>query len=90
MTRALTRGGEWRWFRARARARVRAWADAHGRPELLVGAVADVHDVVMALDALNAQRLALEDRVMERTRGLEAAPQEAEVPTWPRPASWPT
>ena len=76
MTRALTRGGEWRWFRARAR--VRAWADAHGRPELLVGAVADVHDVVMALDALKAQRLALEDRVMERTRGLESALQEAE------------
>ncbi|MBC7732353.1 MAG: response regulator [Bacteriovorax sp.] len=76
MTRALTRGGEWRWFRVRVR--VRAWADAHGRPELLVGAVADVHDVVMALDALKAQRLALEDRVMERTRGLEAALQEAE------------
>ena len=72
--RMLSRSGEWRWVRAR----VRVWPDALGNPEWLVGALADVHDEVLSSDAANAQRMQLEERVMERTRGLEAALQEAE------------
>ena len=72
--RMLTRNGEWRWVRAR----VRVWPGALGNPEWLVGALADVHDEVLSSDAANAQRVVLEERVMERTRRLEAALQEAE------------
>ena len=72
--RMLTRNGEWRWVRAR----VRVWPGALGNPEWLVGALADVHDEVLSSDAVNAQRVVLEERVMERTRRLEAALQEAE------------
>ncbi len=72
--RMLSRSGEWRWVRAR----VRVWPDALGNPEWLVGALADVHDEVLSSDAANAQRVLLEERVTERTRGLEAALQEAE------------
>ena len=72
--RMLTRDGRWRWFRAR----VRVWPDELGRPELLVGAVADVHDEVVANESLKAHQAVLEQRVMERTQGLEAALHEAE------------
>ena len=72
--RMLNRNGEWRWVRAR----VKVWPDAHGSPEWLVGALADVHDDWVASVALKAQHNVLEERVTERTRGLEAALQEAE------------
>ena len=72
--RMLTRNGQWRWVRAR----VRVWPDEFGRPELLVGALADVHDDVVTNEALIAQRTVLEQRVLERTQGLEAALHEAE------------
>ena len=72
--RMLTRSGEWRWVRAR----VRVWPDEHGRPELLVGALADVHEERLASEASSAEREVLEQRIAERTRGLEAALQEAE------------
>jgi len=71
--RMLTRSGQWRWMRGR----VRVWPDDLGRPELLIGALLDVHDEVLATGALKAEHVALEERVRERTRGLEAALQEA-------------
>jgi len=71
--RMLTRSGQWRWMRGR----VRVWPDDLGRPELLIGALLDVHDEVLAIGALKAEHVTLEERVRERTRGLEAALQEA-------------
>ncbi|CAN5180854.1 hypothetical protein BH11PSE9_BH11PSE9_02790 [soil metagenome] len=61
--------GSWRWFRGRAT----VWPDADGKPAVLVGALYDVHEQVMATEALEAQRAVLEQRVRERTRGLETA-----------------
>jgi signal transduction histidine kinase/CheY-like chemotaxis protein len=66
--------GTWRWFRARTT----IWPDPEGRPALLVGALYDVHDVVLAADTLRAQHTILEDRVRERTQSLEAALAQAE------------
>jgi PAS domain S-box-containing protein len=73
-SRMMNRSGQWRWVRAR----VRVWPDDLGRPELLIGALADVHDERLANEAMNAQRAVLEQRIAERTQGLEAALQEAE------------
>ena len=72
--RILTRSGQWRWFRAR----VRAWSDARGHAEWLVGTLADVHDERLASERLLAERTVLEQRVHERTVNLEAALLEAE------------
>ena len=72
--RILTRCGQWRWFRAR----VRAWPDARGNAEWLVGTLADVHNERLASERLLAERAVLELRVQEHTVGLEAALLEAE------------
>ncbi|MDP9046310.1 MAG: ATP-binding protein [Pseudomonadota bacterium] len=65
----------YRWFRGR----FKVWPDeAHGRPGTLVGSIYDVHEQVLATEALKAQQAVLEERVLERTRGLEAALQLAE------------
>ncbi|MBS0448170.1 MAG: response regulator [Proteobacteria bacterium] len=73
--RLLTKAGDWRWFRGR----VRVWPDEQGRAAILVGAIYDVHEQVLAQQALQAQRDELEARVRERTLGLEQALQQAEA-----------
>ncbi len=67
--RMRTKEGVWRWFRGR----VRVWPDADGRPDVLVGALWDVHEQVLATEALTSQQAVLEQKVRERTQGLEAA-----------------
>lgn len=67
--------GKWRWFRGRAT----VWSDANGKPAVLVGALYDVHEQVLATEALEAQRAVLEQRVRERTHGLETALAQAEA-----------
>ncbi len=67
--------GSYRWFRGR----FRIWPDAEGRPATLVGALYDVHDQVVATEALQAQHAVLEQRVLERTQRLEAALQLADA-----------
>jgi signal transduction histidine kinase/CheY-like chemotaxis protein len=67
--------GSYRWFRGR----FRVWPDAQGRPATLVGALYDVHDQVLATEALRAQQAVLERHVRERTQGLEAALQLADA-----------
>jgi PAS domain S-box-containing protein len=69
------KGGGWRWFRGR----VRVWPDLGDRPAVLVGAICDVHEQVLAHQALEAQSAALEARVRERTQGLEDALRQAEA-----------
>ncbi|CAN5856176.1 hypothetical protein BH11PSE8_BH11PSE8_31220 [soil metagenome] len=69
------KNGGWRWFRGRAT----VWPDASGQPAVLVGALYDVHEQVLATEALEAQRAVLEQRVRERTRGLETALAQAEA-----------
>jgi PAS domain S-box-containing protein len=73
--RIMVRDGGWRWFRGR----FRVWPDAQGRASILVGALHDIHDQVVATEALRAQQAVLEQRVLERTRGLEDALQQAEA-----------
>jgi signal transduction histidine kinase/ActR/RegA family two-component response regulator len=46
---------------------------------VLVGALYDVHDHMLATEALKAQQAVLEERVRERTQGLEQALQQAEA-----------
>jgi signal transduction histidine kinase len=72
--RILCRDGGYRWFRGR----FRIWPRDDGSPGTLVGTLYDVHDQVLATEALKAQQAVLEERVRERTRGLEAALQLAE------------
>ena len=67
--RMLTKSGEWRWFLVRAR----VWPDANGRPDVLVGALFDVHEQVLVTEALQSQQAALEQSVRERTQRLEDA-----------------
>ena len=67
--------GTYRWFRGR----FKVWRDVAGSAGRLVGALYDVHDQVMATEALRAHQAVLEARVSERTRGLEAALQLAEA-----------
>ena len=74
-TRIRTRFGDYRWFRGR----VRVWPDADGQPAILVGALYDVHDHMLATEALKAQQAVLEERVRERTKGLAQALQQAEA-----------
>jgi len=74
-TRIRTKHGDYRWFRGR----VRVWPDAQGEPAILVGALYDVHDHMLATEALKAQQAVLEERVRERTQGLEHALQQAEA-----------
>ncbi len=73
--RVRVKDGHWRWFRARAR----VWPDADGHPAVLVGALFDVHEEVVATEALKAHQAVLEERVRERTQGLQAALQQAEA-----------
>ncbi len=73
--RIRVRDGSYRWFRGR----FRVWPDAQGRPATLVGALYDVHDQVLATEALQAQQAVLEQRVGERTQRLEAALQLADA-----------
>ncbi len=73
--RLRVKAGNWRWFRGRAT----VWPDANGEPAVLVGALYDVHEQVLATEALEAQRAVLEQRVRERTRGLETALAQAEA-----------
>ncbi len=74
-SRLCTKDGSWRWFRTRAR----VWPDSDGFPAVLVGALFDVHDQVVATDALKAHQAVLEERVRERTQGLESALQLADA-----------
>jgi PAS domain S-box-containing protein len=74
-TRIRTRVGDYRWFRGR----VRVWPDADGNAAVLVGALYDVHDHMLATEALKAQQAVLEERVRERTKGLAQALQQAEA-----------
>ena len=73
--RVRTKDGSYRWFRGR----FTVWPDAQGKAEVLVGALYDVHEQVVATEALKAQQAVLEQRVSERTQGLEAALQLAEA-----------
>jgi len=84
--RMLTRSGQWRWMRGR----VRVWPDDLGRPELLIGALLDVHDEVLATGALKAEHVALEERVRERTGGSKWRCRKPSTRTSPRPPSSPT
>jgi PAS domain S-box-containing protein len=72
--RIQVKDGSYRWFRGR----FRVWPDADGQPARLVGALYDVHDQVIATEALQAQQAVLEQRVLERTQRLEAALQLAD------------
>ena len=74
-TRIRTRVGDYRWFRGR----VRVWPDESGNPAILVGALYDVHDHMLATEALKAQQAVLEERVRERTQGLAQALEQAEA-----------
>ncbi len=74
-SRVKTKDGSYRWFRGR----FTVWPDANGKAAILVGALYDVHDQIVATEALKAQQAILEQRVSERTRGLEAALQLAEA-----------
>lgn len=73
--RIRTRVGDYRWFRGR----VRVWPDESGNPAILVGALYDVHDHMLATEALRAQQAVLEERVRERTQGLAQALEQAEA-----------
>ncbi len=68
-SRLKMKDGSWRWFSGR----VRVWPDAQGRPATLVGALQDIHEQVLATEALTAQQALLEQRVAERTHSLEEA-----------------
>ncbi len=74
-TRIRMKDGRWRWFRARTR----VWPDPDGRPHIFVGALSDVHDEVVATEALKAHQAVLEEHVRERTQGLQAALRQAEA-----------
>ncbi len=74
-SRMMTKDGGYRWFRGR----FTVWPDANGNAAILVGALYDVHEQVVATEALKAQQAILERRVSERTQGLEAALQQAEA-----------
>ncbi|MES2101161.1 MAG: ATP-binding protein [Pseudomonadota bacterium] len=74
-SRVMVKDGSYRWFRGR----FTVWPDANGNAAILVGALYDVHDQVIATEALKAQQAILEQRVSERTQGLEAALQQAEA-----------
>jgi PAS domain S-box-containing protein len=67
--------GSWRWFRARTT----IWPDEQGRDAILVGALYDVHELVLAAESLKAQQAVLEERVRERTQSLEAALAQADA-----------
>jgi signal transduction histidine kinase/ActR/RegA family two-component response regulator len=67
--RVRTKNGSYRWYRGR----FTVWPDAQGRAAVLVGALYDVHEQVVATEALRAHQAVLEQRVRERTQGLEAA-----------------
>ena len=73
--RIMVRDGSHRWFRGR----FTVWPDAQGKAAILVGALQDVHEQVVATQTLQAQQAVLEQRVAERTRGLETALQQAEA-----------
>ena len=73
--RILTKDRGHRWFRGR----IRLWPGADGHPGTLVGALYDVHERVLATEALQAQQAVLEERVLERTRKLAMALQQAEA-----------
>jgi PAS domain S-box-containing protein len=73
--RVRVKDGSYRWFRGR----FTVWPDAHGKAAILVGALYDVHEHVIATEALKAQHAILEQHVSERTRGLEVALQQAEA-----------
>jgi signal transduction histidine kinase/CheY-like chemotaxis protein len=75
LARVRVKEGPYRWFRGR----FTVWPDAQGRAAVLVGALHDVHDQVVATEALKAQQAVLEQRVRERTQGLEAALQLADA-----------
>ena len=75
LARVRIKDGSYRWFRGR----FTVWPDAHGKPAVLVGALHDVHEQIVATEALKAQQAVLEQRVKERTQGLEAALQQAEA-----------
>ena len=75
VARVRVKDGRYRWFRGR----FTVWPDAQGKAAVLVGAIHDVHDQVVATEALKAQQAVLEQRVRERTQGLEAALQLAEA-----------
>ena len=75
LARVRIKDGSYRWFRGR----FTVWPDAQGQPGVLVGALHDVHDQIVATEALKAQQAVLEQRVRERTQGLEAALQLAEA-----------
>jgi PAS domain S-box-containing protein len=75
LARVRIKDGSYRWFRGR----FTVWPDAQGQPGVLVGALHDVHDQIVATEALKAQQAVLEQRVRERTQGLEAALQQAEA-----------
>ncbi|HZT54588.1 MAG TPA: ATP-binding protein [Burkholderiaceae bacterium] len=73
--RVRVKDGSYRWFRGR----FTVWPDASGKPAILVGALYDVHEQVVATEALKAQHAVLEQRVHERTQGLATALQQAEA-----------
>jgi PAS domain S-box-containing protein len=73
--RIKAKDGSYRWYRGR----FRVWPDENGQAAKLVGALYDVHDQVVATEALKAQQTVLEQRVKERTQGLEAALEQAEA-----------
>ncbi|HWI11367.1 MAG TPA: ATP-binding protein [Burkholderiaceae bacterium] len=75
LARLRVKDGSYRWFRGR----FTVWPDAQGQPGVLVGALHDVQDQIAATEALKAQQAVLEQRVRERTQGLEAALQQAEA-----------
>ena len=75
LSRVRVKDGSYRWFRGR----FTVWPDAGGKAAILVGALHDVHDQVVATEALKAQQAVLEQRVRERTKGLARALQQAEA-----------
>ena len=72
--RFLDAAGHWRWVRGRGQ----VWAGDDGRPEILSGAITDVHREKIALLALEEQSRRLEAQVHERTAHLADALQLAE------------
>jgi len=59
LARVRIKDGSYRWFRGR----FTVWLDAQGQPGVLVGALHDVHDQIVATEALKAQQAVLEQRV---------------------------
>ena len=73
--RVRVKDGNYRWYCGR----FTVWPDDEGKAAILVGALYDVHDQVVATESSKAQHAVLEQRVRERTKRLATALQLAEA-----------